>query len=146
MIGLRREVLFQMDFRKVRRTVDSIFIIKSVINKYLSKERDKVYMLFIDFQREFDKVVIVAFWWKLGRIGLSSKFIEGYSDMYRNVKLGVQICEKHSRVFDRDTGLRQGCSLSSHLIIDKVLLAKLNEASTLTNSGNKTGPWLAFCG
>jgi hypothetical protein len=47
----------QMGFRKGRRTVDNIFILRTIIDKYLSRKRGKVYWLFVDPQKAFDTVV-----------------------------------------------------------------------------------------
>jgi hypothetical protein len=53
-----------------------------------------------------------ALWWKLGKKGISSKFI-GVKGIYKNVKISVKL--EGNRVleeFDSNIGLRQGCSLS----------------------------------
>jgi hypothetical protein len=56
-----------MGFRKGRRTVDNIFILRTIIDKYLSRKRGKVYWLFIVLQKAFDTVVREALWSELGR-------------------------------------------------------------------------------
>jgi hypothetical protein len=122
-----------MGFRKGRRTVDNIFILKTTIDKYLSWKRSKVYWLFVDLQKAFDTVVREALWWKLGKKGLSTKFIEGVKGIYKNVKISVKL--EGNRVLDEfhsNTGLRQGCSLSSALfnIFINDILDRLEEANT----------------
>jgi hypothetical protein len=47
---------YQMGFRKGRRTVDNIFILRTIIDKYLSRKRGKVYWLFIVLQKAFDTI------------------------------------------------------------------------------------------
>jgi hypothetical protein len=52
-----------------------------------------------------------ALWWKLGKNGLSTKFIEGVKFIYKNVKItvkfeGNQVLE----IFYSNIGLRQGCN------------------------------------
>jgi hypothetical protein len=106
----------QMGFRKGRRTVDNIFILRTIIDKYLSWKRGKVYWIFVDLQKVFDTVVREALWWKMGKKGLSTKFTEGVKGIYKNVKITVElesnwVLEK----FDSSIGLRQGCSLSPML-------------------------------
>jgi hypothetical protein len=66
----------QMGIRKCRRTTDNIFIIRTIIDKYLPRKRGKVYWMFVDLQKAFDSVVREALWWKLGRKRVSAKFIE----------------------------------------------------------------------
>jgi hypothetical protein len=58
-----------MGFRKGRRTVDNIFILRTIIDKYLSRKRGKLYLIFVDLQKAFDTVVREALWWNRGRKG-----------------------------------------------------------------------------
>jgi hypothetical protein len=44
-----------MGFGKGRRTVGNIFILRTTIDKYLPRKRGKVYWLFVDLQKAFDK-------------------------------------------------------------------------------------------
>jgi hypothetical protein len=63
----------QTGFRKGRRTVDNIFILRTTIDESLSRKRGKVYWLFVDLQKKvFDTVVREVVWWKLGEKGLST--------------------------------------------------------------------------
>jgi hypothetical protein len=105
-----------MGFRKGRRMVDNIFILRTIIGKYLSGKRGKVYWIFVDLQKAFDTVVREALWWKLGRKGLSTEFIAGVKGICRYVKITVKF--EGNRVleeYDSNTGLRQGCSVSPTL-------------------------------
>jgi hypothetical protein len=76
----------QMGFRKGWRTKINISIIRT-IDKYLARKRGKVYRMFVDLWKAFDMVVREALWWKLGRKGVSAKFIEAIRGMYSNVKI-----------------------------------------------------------
>jgi hypothetical protein len=58
-----------MGFREGQRTTDNIFIIRTIIDKYLARKRGKVYWMFVDLQKAFNTVVREALWWKLGRKG-----------------------------------------------------------------------------
>jgi hypothetical protein len=115
----------QTGFRK-GRTVGNIFILRTTIDRYLSWKRGEVYWLFVDLQKAFDMIVREALWWKLGKIGISSKFIEGVKVIYKNVKISVKL--EGNRVleeFDSNVGLRQGCSLSPalfNIFIDGILV------------------------
>jgi hypothetical protein len=51
-----------MGFRKGRRTVDNIFVLRTTIDKYFSRKRDEVYWLFVDLQKAFDTVVREVLW------------------------------------------------------------------------------------
>jgi hypothetical protein len=76
----------QMGFRKGRRAVDNIFILRTIIDKYLSRKRGKVYWMFADLQKGFDAIVREALWGKLGKKGVSTKFIGGVKGIYKNVR------------------------------------------------------------
>jgi hypothetical protein len=54
--------------------------------------------LFVDLQKAFDAVVREALWWKLGKKGLSTKFIEGVKGIYKNVKISAKL--EGNRVLD----------------------------------------------
>jgi hypothetical protein len=77
-------------------------------------------------------VVSEALWWKLGKKGISAKFIEAIRGMYSNVKISVKLEENRiTQEFDSTKGLRQGCAVSPALFniyIDEILL-KLDEAN-----------------
>ena len=46
----------QFGFRANHRTTDTIFILKSLITKYLVKEKRKIFACFVDLRRAFDTV------------------------------------------------------------------------------------------
>jgi hypothetical protein len=121
----------QMGFRKGQRTTDNIFIIRTIIDKYLARKRGKVYWAFADLQKVFDTGVREALWWKLGRKGVSVKFIEAIREMYSNVKISVKLEENRiTQEFDSTKGLKQGCALSPvfNIYLDGIL-SKLNDAN-----------------
>jgi hypothetical protein len=48
---------FQVGFRKGRRTTDNIFILRTIIDKYLARKRGKIYWIFVHLQKAFDTVI-----------------------------------------------------------------------------------------
>jgi hypothetical protein len=104
--------------------------------------------MFIYLQKAFDMVVREALWWKLGRKGVSAKFIEAIRGMYSNVKISVNLDENRiTQEFDSTKGLRQGCALSPALFniyIDGIL-SKLDEANIHPpTTRNRNVPGLLF--
>jgi hypothetical protein len=63
----------QMGFRKGRRTTDNIFIITTIIDKYLARKSGKLYWMFVVLQKVFHTVVREALLWKLGRKGVCNQ-------------------------------------------------------------------------
>jgi hypothetical protein len=119
-------------FRKGRRTTDNIFIIRTIIEKYLAKKRGEVYWMFVDLEKAFNTVVRDALWWKLGRKDVSAKFIKAVRGMYSNAKISVKLEENRiTQEFDSTKGLRQGCALSPALfnIYMNGILSKLDDAN-----------------
>lgn len=52
--GILRES--QMGFRRDRETGDHVFVLNSLINSNISREKDKTYACFINFKTAFDSV------------------------------------------------------------------------------------------
>jgi hypothetical protein len=58
------------------RKTDSIFILKSLLIKYLTKKKSKVYSCFIDLRRAFDTVWHVGLLYKLKKDNVGKKLFE----------------------------------------------------------------------
>ena len=63
----------QAGFRKNYRTTDQIYILKTILNKYLHKNKKPVYACFIDFSKAFDTIWREALLYKLNNIGIAGK-------------------------------------------------------------------------
>ena len=61
---------FRRGFRAKYCTVDQIFTLQGMIQKYISKKRGRFYALFVDFSRAFDGISQKLLWYKLHSIGL----------------------------------------------------------------------------
>jgi hypothetical protein len=60
-----------------------------------------------------------TFLWKLGRKGVSTKFIEEVKGVYKNKKMTVKCGGRRDRALEEfvsDTELRHGCQLSPILL------------------------------
>ena len=80
---------WQSGFRIERSCLDNIFTLDFLIQKHISKEKGKLYALFIDFKGAFDSINHQILWSKLFKIGLSTKFVKILSCIYSkaNVKI-----------------------------------------------------------
>ena len=74
----------QAGFRKRFRTTDHIFVLRKIIDKYVSIKNGRIYARFVDFQKVFDTVWHNALLLKLHNIGLHGKCFQTTQDMYRN--------------------------------------------------------------
>ena len=80
-------------FRKNYSTMDNIFSLYGIAQKHLSKERGRVYCIFIDF-RAFDSINHDKLWDSLKRKGINSegKFLKFFS-LYQQLKSCVKVVE-----------------------------------------------------
>ena len=62
----------QNGFRKKRSTIDHIFTLNALIEKYLGKQ-SKFFVAFIDFQKAFDTINQTVLWQILSRIGVQGE-------------------------------------------------------------------------
>ena len=61
-----------------------VFILKTLINKYVYKCKMKLYVCFVDFIKAFDSVWRSALFLKLGAKRIKDKFYNILHDMYSN--------------------------------------------------------------
>ena len=70
--------------------MDNLFILQSLISKYLSKRRGKIYVGFVDFKAAFDSVQRNKLWPVLQRAGLQGKLLKAIQSVYKCVKSCVR--------------------------------------------------------
>ena len=116
----------QAGFRKKYSTIDNIFSLQSVVQKYLSREGGRFYCIFIDFRRAFDSINHEKLWDSLKRKGINSegKFIKIFQSMYRKLKSCVKVNEGLTEYFECNIGTRQGC-ISSPIIFSLFIIFKV---------------------
>ena len=102
----------QFGFRANHRTTDSIFILKSLISKYLNKKREKIYACFVDLRKAFDSLWHNGLRYKLIQSKVGKKMYDIISDMYNMTKSAVKLNNKITDFFTLDRGVKQGDSLS----------------------------------
>ena len=105
----------QFGFRANHRTADSIFILKSLISKYVNKGKDKIYACFVDLRRAFDSLWHNGLRYKLIKDGLGRKLFNVISNMYDSCESAVKFDHRISNFFELERGVKQGDSLSPTL-------------------------------
>ena len=105
----------QIGYKQNSRTSDHLFILKSLINKTVNCEKQKLYTCFVDFGKAFDTVPQVALLLKLVRNGIDGNFYRLIKDMYNKTSLTVKVDGHLSLPFASGRGVRQGDNLSPNL-------------------------------
>ena len=71
----------QFGFRSNARTTDSLFILQQLLHKY-TKQHEKLYVGFIDYEKAFDSVWQSGMIHKLQKEGIKGKFLKVIKSMY----------------------------------------------------------------
>ena len=126
----------QGGFRKMHGTVDSIFTLKMLIDKYVKskpqKHRNLLFSCFVDFRKAFDCVPRQKLFDKLRKEGVHGRFLDVLISMYSNDKSAVKINNKLTQSFTCYAGVKQGCMLSPTLF--NLYLSDLPKSLNTTSS------------
>ena len=101
----------QIGFRKLFRTADHIYVLKTVINMKILKG-EKLYAAFIDFRKAYDTVNRQKLLDSLYNIGVGSKYAENIKAIYSKVQYSIKVKGKVMDPITSNLGLKQGCPLS----------------------------------
>ena len=101
----------QIGFQPNARTVDHMFILRTLIEKY-TNNRSKLYVCFVDFQKAFDSVLHSALLYKLAKLDINGPFRNIIQHMYQDNILNVRIQDKLTCAFRSKIGVLQGDNIS----------------------------------
>ncbi len=102
----------QTGFMKGSRTSDHIFVLKTLIDKYIKKNKKPLYVCFVDFKKAFDRIWHNALLYKLKLVGVGDLFFKTIESMYSNINLAVKSNGSLTDYFQSNIGIRQGDTLS----------------------------------
>ena len=105
----------QFGFRTEHRTTDSLFVLKTLIMKYIVRNKTKIYACFVDLRKAFDTVWHKGLLYKLMNNQIGQKFFNVIQSMYSSCESAVKFKNSHSNYFKLDRGVKQGDSLSPTL-------------------------------
>ena len=105
----------QFGFRVNHRTADSVFILKTLINKYIHKNKRKLYVCFVDLKKAFDSLWRIGMLYKLAKMGVGKHMFEIIKQQFIHTEASIKYNDKHSRFFPIDRGVKQGDSISPTL-------------------------------
>ena len=103
--------MFQIGFRKLFRTADHIYVLKTIINMKLAKG-EKLYAAFIDFRKAYDTVNRKKLMQCLYDIGVGNRFAGNINAIYDSVQYAIKVKGKVMNPISSNLGLKQGCPLS----------------------------------
>ena len=132
---LRQQVFIgrqQLGFMKGTGTVDGIFSLRQIMEKYREKEKT-LHMAFIDLEKAYDRVPRQEIWRCLRERGVVEKYVRVVRELYRNVKTSVRSTVGETEGFQVRVGLHQGSALSP-LLFNIVM-------DVLTEGVREEPPW-----
>ena len=106
----------QFGYQKGKRTVDCIFIFHSILSKVLDSGQ-KLYSVFIDYEKCFDTINRRILWQKLLAEHVSSKMINAIKAMYATVRSIIKHSHQLSSTITSNLGVKQGDPSSSLLFM-----------------------------
>ena len=105
----------QAGFRTGRSTVEQVFCLRQLIQHRLEKQNGKVFCVFIDYKKAFDRVWHIALFEVLHQYGIPTKLINIIKDLYHKAKSCIRVDNEFTDWFLTTIGVRQKCLLSPDL-------------------------------
>ena len=106
----------QFGYQKGKSTVDCIFILHAIISKVLNSGQ-KLYSVFIDYEKCFDRINRTFLWQKLLTENVSSRMINALKAMYSTVRSIIKHNRQTSSAITSNLGVKQGDPSSSLLFM-----------------------------
>ena len=72
----------QAGFTKGKSTIDHIFVLQSLVSKYLLRKKGRFYSVFVDFSKAFDTVPHLHLFYSLISGGIHGRTIAIFRNMY----------------------------------------------------------------
>jgi hypothetical protein len=124
----------QAGFRAGRSTVEQVFALKLLIQHRLEKKDGKVFCVFIDYKKAFDRIWHEGLFAVLQQYGVPPKLISIIKDLYAKAKSCVRVDNEFTDWFLTTIGVRQGCLLSPDLFnffLENILAEAFEECEHL---------------
>ena len=106
---------YQNGFMKNSRTEDNIFTLQTIIQKYVKKQKKKIYVAFIDLKKFFDTINRNILLYKLIKAGIVGNIYKIIKNAYSDITYSVKTQFGITKSFTSTAGVKQGCNLSSML-------------------------------
>ena len=108
MVEIREE---QYGFLAGKGTTDAIFILRQLQKKYTENDKE-LYLVFVDLEKAFDRVLRVLIESSLRKKGVVECYVNAVMEMYKEVLFQVKVEGEDSRELAVRVGIQQGAVLS----------------------------------
>ena len=105
----------QIGFMKGSSTSDHIFLLQTIIDKTVKRNKKKLYVAFIDFKKAYDRVNRDLLLKRLKTLGINGIFLRNIESMYKQTLYSIKLKDGHLNSISSNLGLKQGCPLSPML-------------------------------
>jgi len=119
----------QAGFRGNRSTIDQIFTLRQLAEKYEEFGRE-LYVCYIDFRKAFDSVWRKGLWRTMRHLGYPEKIVRILEEIYKDTFSAVRVDGDITEWFITIVGVLQGCVLSPllfNIFLEVVLAMALDE-------------------
>jgi len=125
----------QYGFRKSRSTVIPLACVKRICER-AEASQDPMFMVFLDWEKAFDRVIHDKLFQALAEMGLPLKYLDAIASLYHEPEFAVKIGGSSSSWKTQKRGIRQGCPLSPYLfiIVMHVLFEEVHDELNLTRA------------
>lgn len=127
----------QIGFTKNHRTADHLLTLRTVVKKYVTMGKKKLFACFVDFKKAFDSVWHDGLFYKIKTAGICGNLLDLIKDIYKKTKCAVKQKGLITDFFDYTKGVRQGCPLSPIMFNIYV-----NDIFNIMNKNNKSDIFL----
>jgi len=115
----------QAGFRASRSTIDQIFTLRQLSEKYTDFSKD-LFVCYVDFRKAFDSIWRKGLWTVLRSMGYPEKIVRLLESLYKGTFSTVRVGADISEWFETIVGVLQGCMLSPLLfnIFLEIIMAR----------------------
>ena len=113
----------QIGFMEGCRTSDHIFLLQTIIEKVVKKNRKRLFCAFVDFKKAYDTVDRTILLRQLQNIGINGVLYKNIAAMYMKTEYSIKLEKGSLDPIKSNLGLKQGCPLSPilfNIYIDEV--------------------------